>query len=97
MEIDKFKFLRIKEMQRNFCTCYIAFSNCYTYNKRTPKRPIIKNKACHNRTPKLNMSPELGTCPCDRTTFTARPGFSLLNFHKNPAGIYLLNKVALYC
>ena len=33
-----------------------ALSNCHECDNRTPKRPVIENKTCNNRTPKLNMA-----------------------------------------
>ena len=95
MEIHKFNFLRTKQIQRNFCTCHLAFSSGYTYNKRTTKGPIIKNKACINHTPKLDMVSGLGTCACDRTPFTARPGFSLLDFKQPKTTAFIYSKLTI--
>ena len=57
-EISNFNFLLIMEIQRNFCKCNPAISNCHTCDKQMPKRPVIEN----NHTLKLNMA-----CVCDRT------------------------------
>ena len=44
----------------------LALSNCHT-----PKRPVIKNIACDNHTPKLNMAC-VGACVVDCMAYLAR-------------------------
>ena len=34
---------------RDLCTCDLALRNCYTCDNRSPKNPVIENKACDNR------------------------------------------------
>lgn len=45
-----------KEIQINFCLCYLALVNCYNCDNCTPKMSVIENKACNNCTPKLNIA-----------------------------------------
>ena len=54
-----------------FCTFDLALSNGHACDNRKPKRSVIENSACDNRTSKLNMTC-VGTCACHRRPFMAR-------------------------
>ena len=71
-EITEFNFLLTKEMQEKLSRCNFALNNCQECNNYMPKRPVIKNKACDNRMPKLNMAC-VGMCTCNCMPFLARP------------------------
>ena len=57
--------------------CDLALSNCRTCDDHTPKKPVIENKACNNRTAKLSTAC-VGTCACYLTPFMARPDLAKL-------------------
>ena len=41
--------------QINFWTSHLALSNSHVHDNRSPKRPVIKMKACDNHTHNLNI------------------------------------------
>ena len=75
--INEFCFLLTTEMQANFCTWDLAPRDCHACYGSTPKRPVVKNRACDYHTPRLNMTC-VGVCACHRTVFMARPKLELL-------------------
>ena len=56
-------------MQKDFCGCYLAFSNCHMCSNCMPKRDNVENKACDYHMPKLNVvCTDMWTCD-----YMARP------------------------
>ena len=50
-------------MQRNFCDCSLAFSDCHVCSNCIPKRQVVENKACNYHMSKLSMvCTDMWTC-----------------------------------